>query len=286
MAQIRQIYQPSPRDPRHFVPAIDDIGEFIRIPKRELYLDKSYQRDRIIQRAVRRIAYHWSWIACGALSVSQREEDDKYYIYDGGHRWSAAMTLPEINELPCLVFRMPDAKSEAVGFLAANVERHSISRIHAHKAELKSGSPRALLVDELAREAGRTIGAPADKTHISCVSALERCAAQDATALQRIWPVIIELCRDQPLPSMFVQGLWATERRMPYGQSLTDERWRSRLLRSGPVNLERDMRNAIAISGARSEKALAQGVEMTLNRGLRGVKLELQATARRGEFRV
>lgn len=286
MADVQTIFRPSPRDPRHFVPDVDDHGKFLRIPKRNLHLDKSYQRDRIVQRAVQRIAHHWSWIACGSLSVSQRTEDDKYYIYDGGHRWTAAMLLPKINELPCLVFNMPDARSEAVGFLATNVERHSINRIHAHKAELKSGSPRAMLVDELAREAGRTIGAPADKTHISCVSALERCAAQDATALQRVWPVIAEICRDQPMLSMFVVGLWAAERRMPYGQSLADERWRSRLMRSGPMSLERDIRGAIAVSGVRSEKALAQGVEMSINRGLRGGKLELQPQARRGEFKV
>ena len=62
---------------------------------------------------------------------------------------------------------------------------------------------------------------------------------------------------------------------------LTDDRWRQRLLRAWPINLERDIRGAVALSGTRTDSSLAAGVAATINHGLKGGKLRLRD--RRGE---
>src|SRR5262245_33916760 len=94
-------YHQSPHDPRHFVPWSKNPGEFAWLPKRDLKIDNTYQR-QLNMRAVHRIANHWNWIACGSLIVSLRTAVSSvgYYIIDGGHRWSAAIELPAVRDLP------------------------------------------------------------------------------------------------------------------------------------------------------------------------------------------
>jgi len=275
MITPRVHYSPSPRDPRHFVPVVNKPGEFVMLPKRELRIDSTYQR-ALNTRVVHRIANNWNWAACGALLVSLRTDNVAYYIFDGGHRWSAAKEVPAINELPCLVFEMASVTAEAIAFLSANTERRAIGRLAAYKAELLTGAPRALIVDELAREAGRTVGAPSDKTHLSCVSAIQRCADRDERALRRVWPLVIELCQDRPIPAVILQSLFEAERRMPAGQSLADERWQARLLRVGGTEIERHVRGAVALEGVRSERTLSYGVASAINQGLRQGRLQLR----------
>jgi hypothetical protein len=275
-------YRPSPSDPMHFIPLVNKMGEFALLHKRDLRIDLSYQRS-LNERVVTRIANNWNWAACGCLLVSLRTDGAGWFIFDGGHRWSAARLLSEIGELPCLVFEMASVTAEAIAFLSVNTERKTIGPMASYKAELMTGSPRALLVDELARMAGRTVGVPSDKTHISCVSAMQRYAAVDKDALRRVWPLITELCQDGPMPSLIIQALWATERRMPYGQSLTDDRWRARLLRAGMLNLERSVRGTIALEGSRTERSVSHGVQTTVNHGLKAGKLRLRERFGRGE---
>jgi hypothetical protein len=268
-------YHPSATDPLHFVPLVNKMGEYALLSKHDLRLDLSYQRS-LNERVVARIANNWNWAAAGALLISMRADGAGYFIFDGGHRWSAAKLLGEITELPCLVFEMASISAEAVAFLSVNTERKTIGPLASHKAELLTGSPRALLVDELAREAGRTVGAPSDKTHLSCVSAIQRYATADRRTLRRVWPLIAELCTDQPIPSTLIHALWAAERRMPYGQSLTDDRWRARLVRAGTITLMRDIRGAVALEGARSERSVSYGVQTAINYGLKTGKLRLR----------
>jgi len=280
-------HKPGPRDPRHFVPEFAERGEFVWQLKHELKIDRAYQR-RINDRRVARIANNWSWVACGCLTTNLRE-DGTTYVIDGGHRLSAAMMLPEIRELPCLTFSLPTPADEAVGFLSLNVERKPIDRVTAHRAELLSGSPRAMLIDELARECGRVFAYTDShpSTLITCIATMERCAAQDATSLQRVWPVVRDVCRDGPIGGTIVRALWAAERRMPEGQSLSDNRWRRELLRAGARKIEVDVHNAAALSGNRSETTLALGVTNAVNQHIRGHgKLRLNERPRRGSFKV
>jgi len=267
-------YVPDPHDPEHYVPLINRPGEFVWLPKRELKVDHTYQRV-LNQQVINRITQNWNWVACGTLIISMRQ-NGSYFIIDGGHRHAAALELREIRELPCLVFELSSVTAEAIGFLSANSDRKQIGPMAAFKAELLTGSARALIVDELAREAGRSVGQPSDKTHLSCVSAIQRYARIDKAALRRVWPLVTELCLDAPLPSWIVHALWATERRMPYGQSLTDDRWRARLMRAGMINLERDVRGAVALGGNRNERTCSAGIVTAINSGLKSGKLRLR----------
>lgn len=262
------------RTPQHFVPLTNKPGILIDIDKNQLSIDQKYQRVLNL-RMVQRIADNWSWIAAGAITVSLRAKSDKYFIVDGQHRWEASKLLREVKTLPCLVFELDQIQDEAMGFLASNAERKSLKPTDRYPALLLAKDPVALIIDQLAREAGRTIRGNHDRTSVACVGRLMRCIKENESALRRVWPIIIELCKDAPISEYLVGGIWSLERRLKRGTSLTERRWCEQLTKIGREGIEQSIRNTATLLGQqRNERVLAQGVLNAINKGTRN-KLEV-----------
>ena len=96
----------------------DSPGALRMVKKGDLQVDHTYQRNANEMKLIA-IAKDWSWIACGAIVVADRE--GVLFVVDGQHRVLAARKRSDIAELPCLVFKTHEAKQEAKGFLAALV---------------------------------------------------------------------------------------------------------------------------------------------------------------------
>lgn len=111
------------------------IGEFSRIPKEDLNLDISYQREIDSANRVKEIAKNFEWALFGCLIVSYNE--DGYYVIDGGHRLRAAFRRDDIKELPCLVYCFDDPAEEARIFYYYNNKRKHVSTFDNHKAALR-----------------------------------------------------------------------------------------------------------------------------------------------------
>ncbi len=256
------------REPRHFVPLKNTPGELIKLDKKELHIDQKYQR-KINQAVIHRIANNWSWIACGVLLVSLRSDGSGHFIVDGQHRWEAAKLLNNVKELPCLVFELNKIEDEAIGFLAANTERRILKIEDQFNALLLTDDPVAKTVEQLARQAGRHIGKPSDKTHIACVGALMRAVRIDQQAIERVWPIISRLTQDQPLSGMLVTGIFSLERRMPKNHSLSELRWSDRLRSIGSEALLHSIKAMSGIEGKSNERVWGQGIFRALNKGMR-----------------
>ena len=90
----------------------DETGEIRQLNKSVLKVDHEYQRNAS-ERKVLALANSWSWVACGAIVVGQR--DSTYWVIDGQHRVLAARRRADIEMLPCLIFQSDGVASEARG---------------------------------------------------------------------------------------------------------------------------------------------------------------------------
>lgn len=263
------------REPRHIVPLKNTPGELIRLDKKELHVDAKYQR-KVNFNAVTRIANSWSWIACGTLTISFRKNGTGYFIVDGQHRWEAAKLLAEVKDLPCLAFELDSIEDEARGFLANNTERRIPDMTDRFNALLLSGDPVTKVVDELARQAGRTVGKPSDKTHLACVSTVMEAVRTDEHTLRKVWPLISKLQQDQPLVARVIMGIFTLERYMPGNYSLTDRKLYDRLMHIGSEPIQQSISAMVAIEGHGGARTYAQGVLRAINKGMRApIKVDL-----------
>lgn len=258
----------SRRDPQHLPPLVNKPGELVWISVHDLHVDRKYQA-AIRKRTVNRIANAWNWVACGCLSVSLRKDGSGHFIFDGQHRWQAALLRGDISELPCIVYELDSAAEEAMGFVATNVERRILKRIEQHNAMLLIGDPIAKKIDQLMRESGRTVSLHASPTTFSAITVLSRCLQDDEKAMTRVWPILVELSRDRVISGRLVQALWAAERRMYAHQSLADDRWRDRLHKIGADAVLQAVKQAYVFEGRLSQLILAEATARAINRGLR-----------------
>jgi hypothetical protein len=257
-------HRPAGRWQQQFRPVQNTQGELLRIDKRHLHVDERYQR-KLWNDRIARMAENWNWIACGVLIVAWRgREKNKYFIMDGQHRWEAAKRLPEIRDLPCLAFGIEHLADEALGFLAANVERKYPSLAEQFHALLLAENPTAKIAHELAQLAGREVRAPADPNSISCVSELMRCIMLDEAALRRCWPALTALCENHRLSARILRGVFGLERRLQGNQD-----WHARLAAANYPSVVETLQQTAIYWGTAGERACAEAVLRVVNKGLR-----------------
>lgn len=246
----------------------DEPGRLMWIPKNELLIDSNYQRTVRPKRALT-LASSWSWVACGCLIVAERE-DARFYVMDGGHRLAAAKRRSDITELPCVVFKVISNITEAQGFLDSNINRRPMFVIERFRALLTVGDEVALLVNDLIKDTGREPTISSGPNTIACIGAMMKAASDDSQSLVAIWPIIILLCNKRPIPDRIVQGLVYLEGQLykQCGESLTDTRWRGRILQKGYDAIINGIGKASAYHNKGGAKVYAGGIVDVINKGL------------------
>jgi hypothetical protein len=238
------------------------------IHKSKLHIDSRYQRN-INERLVTRIMANWSWVSCGVISVSQRPGANSYFIIDGQHRWKAATVLSNITDLPCLIFALDTVKDEATGFLATNTERRIPTLRDQFKALLITGDPAAKALDAIAAQYDRRVSAPSSPSTISCVSDCMRLLRENKAAFERVFPVIADLCEGHAITGRLLRGMCYIERHMPPKESLSDDRWHSRITHVGEANITLSIKQAAMFENRGDDQTCALGILKAINRNLR-----------------
>jgi hypothetical protein len=246
----------------------DKPGELVWLSKFLLHMDHQYQREASSDRVLA-IAQAWSWIACGVIVVARRGVEMLLWVIDGQHRVLAAMKRDDIDQLPCLVFDTDSATEEARGFYDSNVNRRPLRSYDKWNALLMCKDEPALLVDGLIRQAGRAASSRSGANEVRCLQALRRAAQSKRETFIRIWPLVVEVCYGQTLHEWVFGGLMWLEERMPDGQSLTDPRWRSRVIKVGFNRLLAASVEASRFYQNGGPKVWASGMRNVLNKGLR-----------------
>lgn len=249
----------------------DQPGRMQMIDKHELIVDRTYQRD-LKDHASRDMASDWSWYACGVIVVAER--DGKHYVVDGQHRVCAAMRRSDIRSLPCIVFQSTGVEQEADAFLVIQTKRKPVTAVEKFRARVAIGDQDALLVEDLVREANRTMDRTPKPTTVHCAGVLLSLVSRNAEELNRVWPLVVKLFEGKCMSQEVIRALVYIEARMPEGTSITGEPWRSRLLRVGVENLQMAARRSAAMHGTASDKTWAIGIMDAINKGCRN-RLEL-----------
>ena len=254
----------------------DKPGVLMDINKSDLFVDPAYQRDvRTKDAKVTAIAAAWSWIACGAIIVGMRNDEARMYVIDGQHRVLAAMKRADISTLPCIVFETDGPVQEAQGFLQANTYRKAMQYADQFKARVVAGDEMVIRVNDLVLQHGRVVASYSGPSTMGCARALLEAALLDWPVVERIYPIISELCAGRTISQQILVGLFYIERQESNGKSLLSKRWRDRLNKVGAEALETGARKMAGYAGANGARIWARGMVDVLNRGLRDDLLEI-----------
>jgi hypothetical protein len=251
-----------------FVPLQNEPGVQMRIDKHLLHIDPIYQR-KLNERQYTRYAANWSWVSCGVLHVAKRPNATHWFVFDGQHRWKAAMAVPSITDLPCIEFQLDTIRDEAIGFLAANVERRMPTIGDQFKALLIAGDPIAAAMEKLAGTYSREFGIPSDGQHISCTTAMARMMRENKAAMERVFPIVAEVAASRPITAKLLHAFHRLERCMPRGESLADDHWHQRVTRAGYDAISENIRTVALIDVKGGPRAYATGLLRAINHGLR-----------------
>jgi hypothetical protein len=249
-------------------------GEFLMIPKAELEVDHSYQRNRINQRRIDTLCRTWDWIACGCLVVALRE-DNRWFVLDGQHRKLAADMRSDIKELPCLVFETSGRREEANGFLAINQGRVGVGSHDRYRAQLLTGDKTAFAVEAMLKSTGHRAGHNSSAKTVSCVQCLYRLCSEDQERFERLWPLLAELHPDEPVSDHVIRGLWIVDKWLGE-QSVTQSPYREKLLAIGGKGLSHEIRREMAVVGQGGPRVFACAIAKYLNKQRLPARLRIE----------
>jgi len=249
----------------------DTQGQFCLVNKLELQISSEYQRDAN-ENKIRALASNWSWIACGAILVGIR--DGSLFVIDGQHRVMAARRRHDIKDLPCLVFQTADVQQEATGFLNANTMRKPITSVDKFKALAVTNDSVALAAQSLIASSGREISMSAGANTVRCISVIQWWIRNDKETIERVWPLIVEICEGHVFNEKLVDGLCYLESRMPVGQSICDREFRGRFTKAGYSRLLEGANRGASFFARGGAKSWALGMVEETNKKCRN-KIEL-----------
>jgi hypothetical protein len=208
----------------------ENKSEIVWLPTQTLLVDSDYQR-RVSQSKVSKMAKNWHPQSVGVIVVSLRA-DGRYYVIDGQHRVAAAKKIG-ITELRCEVHKDLPIQTEAKTFHYNNANRKSPNRIELFNALRIEGDPAVALVDRLVASVGRHVGeGKSTATNIRCAGALHEFALNYPETLERVWPLLAELCKGEVLDERLVRAFHYLEPRIA-PRSLTEATIAKRLIRMG-----------------------------------------------------
>lgn len=251
-------------------------GEFAMISKQELYVDHSYQRDKINELRINAIASDWDWVMCGALSVSER--DGKWWVMDGQHRKLAADKRSDITSLPCMVFDLDSQQKEAGAFVGLNSQKTAVSGVDRFKAVIVAGDQSAATLEALLRTTGHKVGVSSggSKT-VACVMCVWKCFKRDEKVFKELWPLIADISAGTAIVDCLVRGVFGCEMLARInGFSITKEPYRSKLIQSGGDVLAAEIRREIKIVGKGGERIETIAIAKWINRQRIGSKYKLE----------
>lgn len=245
---------------------IDSPGKQMMIPKSQLLIEQRYQRVLDHVRALK-MSKEWSWAAFAAISVAFR--DDMYFVIDGQHRVAAALKRADITDLPCVVFDLSSVAEEAVAFLKTNQSRQALRTNQIIPALTTIGDPAAMLVSKLVKDSGRSLSCSSNATQVGCVRALLLWAKTSGDKLEKLYPIVSDICAGNVLHGMLLSGIMYLETNFEDNNSLLDPVIKNRLLKIGFSKLVEAIEASRTYHGKGGPRIAAIGVLNAINKGRR-----------------
>lgn len=246
----------------------NEPGVLCYVPKGSLRVDHTYQRQLKDSKRLR-IAADLDWAAFGVLLVARRR-DGSLWVFDGQHRLAAVLSRSDIKDVPVVIFEFDgDISTEAASFLVTQKNRKPITGLESFAAQIVARDETALAVQRLLASTGHRAGTKAGSKEVQCIQALYAAMAKDALILERVWPLIAELCQERTIDSRLVRGIFCAEQKLVdedgNRRSLTEAPVRAKLLAGGAEKILRSMGDAAAYYHAGGELVWAEGILNVIN---------------------
>lgn len=246
-----------------------DVGappEMAWVKKHLLRVDPTYQR-QAFDKKCQAIASGFRWTAFGSLSVCRRPSGE-LYIFDGQHRWLAAMRRDDIAQVPCAVYQLGgDVKTEAEAFLAANRLRRMLTGFEGFNAEIQAENQDAIFVAGLIAEMGRQPKKGSSGNCVACVTLLKKLAAKNRDRARGVALLVHRISRDHALPEMLVSGLYYLDEQCEGG--ILGTKWEAVAEQVGHARLTDGARRVASVYRHGHAKTWGMGIAEELNHGRR-----------------
>lgn len=251
---------------------VDEPGVLYEANKHELKVDSTYQRSMVNESRIASICQQWSWIACGTLTIAERNNKE-FWVIDGQHRVLAAMRRSDIQDLPCLVFASDSAEQEALAFYRANCIRGSVSPFDKLRALLAASDQSAIDAVHLMEAQGYRPSTSDSSNTLRCISAFTNAVKSNRQVLERVWPMVAQLhdtlsIRRTVFAAFIYLGKFGNE-------DIASEEWQKRVLRAGLHNIENSISRACAAYVKGGTKVYAQAVLEVINKGVRSHRMAI-----------
>lgn len=245
-------------------------GTFCMVPKGDLNIDGTYQREQVSDAKVREIAKDWDWRLFGALSVIMRD-DGSLWVYDGGHRCRASFLRDDVLELPCMIFECESIEEEAKAFVGTNTMKSTVSAYHKHRAALKAKEPEAMAVqavlDKYGYKAMQYTGSAYGFTAIRTLGGL---LSQDPELAEGVFGLCAEASEDGALiPGEVLSGLFLCAKRLEGKAQILKNPLREKLKVIGTAGLDMAIRREKHIVGRGGQAVAAKAILDLINKGKR-----------------
>ncbi len=161
-------------------------------------LDVNHQYQRPLRpRHAKQLAAAFRWSDFQPITVTDLG-NGRYAAIDGQHRLRAALSIPEITDVPCYIIPRSTVQEQARTFLAINGSHRAVLAIDRFRAGLLAGDPAIVEVEAIARSIGLKLvgpgnGGPMATMAIDILLRLRQHCGADAlrkglTAIARAWP--------------------------------------------------------------------------------------------------
>lgn len=249
---------------------VDQPGEPMRLDKRLINVDHSYQRQHVNHARVLRIASEFSHVCFGSISVAKRP-DGTFWCFDGQHRLAGAMKRADIISVLCTVHNSRGPVDEARFFLAINQDRGAVAALDAFRSLVTHKDPVALVVNAMVKATGYRVARGSGKQTVQCVGLLLRIAGQDAAAAETAWRMAARVFDGGSPTDRILHGLFRAERhlqRLGLG-SIADPKYTAALLKLTPDRLNKSIVTTSEYYDRGGPLIYGEGVIRLLNHGRR-----------------
>lgn len=242
-------------------------GEFRLIPKKKLNIDGDYQRDQVSVDKVLRIAREWDWRLFGVLAVVERE-DLTLWVYDGGHRCRGAFRRDDIDELPCMVFKLSDKALEAEAFVGTNTMKTGVSAFHLHRARKQFKDPVAVKVAAIVDKYGYRVVQEEQKFGFRAVHTLEKMVKRDEVLAERVFAACTKIALDgEQIPQRVMGALFECQCKLEGRADILSGDYLEKLVAKTLSGIKREIESMIARVQKGGPLVAALGVLEVINKG-------------------
>jgi len=240
------------------------------VPIDQIVVDSNYQRE-IKPRLVEKILQKFSWAKFGAVVLS-RQEDGRFTIVEGQHRWKAASLHPKIDAVPAVIVKHADIADEADSFLAINRDRMAVTSVEQYWAGLTAGDDTAIAISQVLHSAGCDV-VPAQGHYrpnlTNSISAIDRCLKRYGHGATRRALLVIRAAWPDDAKSLRGTLITALARIIRANDQISEPDMVAALRRESFAKLTAHAEAFRKLSGGSSETALSKALVEIYNKGKR-----------------